>query len=429
MARTRQSRTPGPSGNPRSWKQGRVSKLAANCLEAGFAAEKSCSSCQLFYNAIPVERRFNLKQLLKKRSQTHKSDRYKCRKPWEMDPDGANDPLVPLIEHQMKQLALQANTLFVSDDEDDVEQDNNQQDKPETEDKTESSSASLPLVLPPDEDQNDTSDDTKNSVKVDTHTIFSQGCKFVIENVPISHAIVPKAHLKRLQNKEKAVDSLRKQYKRTRYPAVGMKTRAAIAAALASVKTLAIKAAQYFVPLIIAAFLFKSNLLSYRTFDIIKYAAPFPSKHYYRTLIYEQASMCLYSFGKTLEGKHVFLACDKGNKKGVGHFVKMLSFWNGTLVEFKCLDMDASEGTTEACACAVEYSLRKVGGIKLQGTTTDSGGGGVLDSLADALKEKGICNDNYKVAGCSIHTFQLTLKNPTEKSSSSPGAPRLLLSW
>ena len=97
--------------------------------------------------------------------------------------------------------------------------------------------------------------------------------------------------------------------------------------------------------------------------------------------------------------------------------MKMLSFWNqeSKSVDFKCLDMDASEGDTQSCADAIDSSLQKVGGIKLQGQTTDSGGGGVLDSLADALHEKELCRNNYKVAGCTIHTFQLTLKNPVEK--------------
>ena len=136
-----------------------------------------------------------------------------------------------------------------------------------------------------------------------------------------------------------------------------------------------------------------------------------------RTLTFDQAAKCLVVFAMKLRNKRVFLSCDKGNKKGVGHFVKMLSYWDESenCVQFKCLDMDASEGDTNACSEAIEHSLKSVGEIKLQGSTTDSGGGGVLESLASALQSRGICEDNYKVASCSIHAFQLTLSVPTQK--------------
>lgn len=76
--------------------------------------------------------------------------------------------------------------------------------------------------------------------------------------------------------------------------------------------------------------------------------------------MYEQAAKCLVAFAVKLENKRVFLSCDKGNKKGVGHFVKMLSYWDDSRVQFKCLDMDASEGDTASCAKAIEHSLQPV---------------------------------------------------------------------
>ena len=84
---------------------------------------------------------------------------------------------------------------------------------------------------------------------------------------------------------------------------------------------------------------------------------------------------------------YIYLSCDKGNKGGINHFVKILS-WYDKNEEMVCkftLDVDGSDGKSEDCALAVQYSLRKVGSPTLSGLTTDSGGGGVLESLG------GIC--------------------------------------
>ena len=81
------------------------------------------------------------------------------------------------------------------------------------------------------------------------------------------------------------------------------------------------------------------------------------------------------------------------------------------------LDIDASEGDSSSCGEAIHHSLRKlIYVIKLLGQTTDSGGGGVLENLADALKARQLCQDNYQVASCTLHAIQLTLSNPVKVS-------------
>lgn len=82
------------------------------------------------------------------------------------------------------------------------------------------------------------------------------------------------------------------------------------------------------------------------------------------------------------------------------------------------LDIDASEGTTEACADAIDASMKKLtmsNNIRLTGQSMDSGGGGVLDGLAEALQlKKDLCvdYDDYKIGNCTLHALQLTLANP-----------------
>ena len=62
-----------------------------------------------------------MKMLLKRRSKTHKSEKYQCQRPWEIDVSNAVGPQVPMVEHQIKHLRLNPSTLFVSDDKDDGE--------------------------------------------------------------------------------------------------------------------------------------------------------------------------------------------------------------------------------------------------------------------------------------------------------------------
>lgn len=108
-----------------------------------------------------------------------------------------------------------------------------------------------------------------------------------------------------------------------------------------------------------------------------------------------QAAECSLKFAHRLTGKKVCLACDKGNKKGVGHFVKCLACIDGHTgrVSAEPLDINASGGLSEDCGKAIESSIAKVNGshqgmFKLNGQTTDSGGGGALDGLAKELKKR-----------------------------------------
>jgi hypothetical protein len=121
--------------------------------------------------------------------------------------------------------------------------------------------------------------------------------------------------------------------------------------------------------------------------------------------------------------KFVYLSCDKGNKKGVGHFVKILSWLDSSSsrVLKQCLDIDGSEGTTDQCANAIRASLLKVSVTKLSGQTTDSGGGGVLDGLAAALASRTLCVPNYLVASCSLHNLQLTITKPIKDTMGEGG--------
>jgi len=121
------------------------------------------------------------------------------------------------------------------------------------------------------------------------------------------------------------------------------------------------------------------------------------------------------------------LACDNGNKKGVGHLVKCLSWWtrDDPQVKTQLLDLDASGGTSKDCAngtCASINKIREVdddGTNGLHGQTTDSGGGGVLEDLHKKMHLLGLCVPDFDlclIANCCIHSLQVQLSNAVKAS-------------
>jgi len=116
----------------------------------------------------------------------------------------------------------------------------------------------------------------------------------------------------------------------------------------------------------------------------------------------------------------IYLACDKGNKKGIGHFIKHLCWWDDAkkCVSTRMLDMDAAGGASEAAAEGVRASLEKLKAVAgaathlLSGQCTDSGGGGVTDDLAKHLRLLGLCIQlDYLIGICCLHALQLQLSN------------------
>jgi hypothetical protein len=186
--------------------------------------------------------------------------------------------------------------------------------------------------------------------------------------------------------------------------------------ALASCPSLPLYQAANIIPLIVAAFLVDVGVLEKSKVD--RFCKSFPSTTYLRDMMFEFAAENTLELGHKLQNKLVFLACDKGNKKGVGHFVKILCWYDsdkGSVLK-QMLDLDGSKGNTKQCANAIVFSLKKLGGnVLLQGQITNSGGGGVLDFLGDELAVRKACQMHYLVASCSIHNIQLSLSNPVKQ--------------
>ena len=234
--------------------------------------------------------------------------------------------------------------------------------------------------------------------------------------VPTSHTVIHKTELAKLRAIEKKYKAMKTQVERIKVDPSPI-AKAVYATAAASTPALALSAMEHVIPLVCYAALVDTGLLE--NIDIDRFCRSFPKYTFMRdTAIPDRAAELLLHLSSMLQNKRVYLSCDKGNKKGVGHFVKVLSYYDETncCTMKHVLDIDASGGSTEDCALAIKASMAKLKGVLLSGATTDSGGGGVLDDLASKLQQTRIGvtvgSDDYKVANCTIHAIQLTLANP-----------------
>jgi len=127
--------------------------------------------------------------------------------------------------------------------------------------------------------------------------------------------------------------------------------------------------------------------------DLDLHAKSFPSDNTLRKHNFMQATCDTMVLGNKLRHKKIYIACYKGNKKGVGHFVKVLSTLNNLgWVNMQLSDIDASRGASEECALAIHASMNKLkannddDAHKLYGQGANSGGGGTIENLYRKLQ-------------------------------------------
>ncbi|MGL5935022.1 MAG: hypothetical protein ACRCZI_05310 [Cetobacterium sp.] len=110
-----------------------------------------------------------------------------------------------------------------------------------------------------------------------------------------------------------------------------------------------------------------------------------------------------------------------GNKCKMDNLVKIVTVFDvdERMVKKYIVDVDQTGPSTEDCAKAIAHAMKKLGccgedtdRFKLRGSTTDSGGGGVLENLGALLIAYKFAADNLLVAACTIHCMQLQLSNP-----------------
>jgi hypothetical protein len=261
----------------------------------------------------------------------------------------------------------------------------------------------------------------RGDIELYTTIISSNGHDFQIDDVPITHCIITKARLEGLRKSSHILKKLQKGCQNSRFAGGSSLMRSLIAIAVTSCPALPLSQAANVIPMFVAGVLVDFGVLDRA--EVQGFSTSFPSETYLRDLVFMFAAENMYQLGVKVVGIQVFLSCDKGNKKGVGHFVKILSWYDDKTksVVKQLLDIDASEGLTDDCGDAIAASLKKIGNIKLQGQTTDSGGGGVLDGLHRAIEERLLVRPGYLVASCGLHNLQLSIANPIKQTMGEGG--------
>ena len=144
-----------------------------------------------------------------------------------------------------------------------------------------------------------------------------------------------------------------------------------------------------------------------------------PSSTTIETALANLAASCLNNRLKQMEGaNNLYGTYDKGHRAKVGHFAKILSWWDRAKEKtlYVTLDMDPAGNSSEEVATAIKHSMdQKEVPKKLSGQTIDNGGGGVLEHLGKKLQELGITNENfYFIANCTLHNLSLAVAVPME---------------
>lgn len=224
-----------------------------------------------------------------------------------------------------------------------------------------------------------------------------------------THVIITRSYLMQLFLIKLQFDRLMGVLQRASYNGSALGRRL-IGTALASAPSLSYSTAVVIFPLLIASVLEDASIPY--NFELLTSALPCAAT--LEKLLTSTAADCIIWMGRKIrDAAYVYISCHKGHANGIGHFVKILSWWDNVKkrVETFTLDIDASDGCTQSCAEAIRHSLLKLlnGAVRLSGNCIDSGGGGVLECLADCLKGLGVTAQIYLVSNCTLHTLQLAL--------------------
>ena len=407
------------------------------CIEWGFYDTICCSGCSRYAESVKLQINNRdhdeaMAAALERRG-SYKSKNYKCTTPWKQTVDSCDISRASMAARQkefiesirlmdpvrLELLSTPAPTArrlrYISQDAargitPDIPV---QPDGPDAarQNEDDNNVISSPIKSPP--------KSSRNIKTWNNYSFKSQGQEFSFD-LPSSHTIINDSYFKALKKDRERLKQLQDNTKLERFAKNACSTlKSCLAIALAAVPAFALSAAAYVIPLLVTAFLKHYGLYD-KIGSLDNYAKSFPSEAYLRKNVMDHAADNMVWLSHELDNRLVFLSCDKGNKKGIDHFVKYLSWIDCTgKLQVHLLDIDGSLGTTEACAKAIDKSLKKLclneRKILIKGQTTDSGGGGVLDKLAEELKKIGLCTEKYSVAACAIHNLQLQLSRPTTK--------------
>jgi hypothetical protein len=185
--------------------------------------------------------------------------------------------------------------------------------------------------------------------------------KTYVEGFPNSaHIAITRHEYAKLKKEREQLKQLQSSFTsaRSRFLGTGL-SRRLLATALLSVPGLSLIGAETFISLILLSFCAAAG----QDIDIESLISASPVANTLKNVLVDYAIDCLIELSEEIKkAPSVLVAADKGNKKGVGHFVKVLSLYDKAIdaVQTFILDIDGSKGTSEACSDAIQHSLKKV---------------------------------------------------------------------
>jgi len=343
----------------------------------------------------------------------HTTKKYQCYQAWKMDantvPQCMQAHVVAVQNHIENNLRIDIKSLEEDSPVVIIEANSTPDQQPTT-------TTPLAVVEP-------TPTSQKRNITYELNEIYSQGQRFEF-NVPSTHKIVHKNFVSRMEKDSQILWNVRLKLQQNQHYTDSVFGQSMWSIAMAACPALPLSAAQWLIPLIAWAFFYDTGLFDYKRFDNTMFARSFPSDNTLRKFCLSTAARDTMLLGHQLRDSKIYMSCDKGNKKGIGHFVKYIARWTPGKVEKHLLAIDASGGTSRDCAAAIQGSMNK---LKLNdddtthllyGTATDSGGGGTLELLHDNLDGFGLCcpPDEHIVSNCCIHALQLQLSNAVKRA-------------
>ena len=148
-----------------------------------------------------------------------------------------------------------------------------------------------------------------------------------------------------------------------------------------------------------------------------------PSHNTLKSILVEEATDSILLERHAMQDKPVGIMCDKGeggsNRNGAS-FVKLMPRYERKRkrVRVICIGIESAGNHSEDAAKGIDHSLMKFDSpqkrVKVSMQGSDSGGGGVGQSLGTNLKDVDRVRnpDEYDITTCTLHAMNLTLKSP-----------------
>ena len=242
-----------------------------------------------------------------------------------------------------------------------------------------------------------------------------------VHSVPSLYTIVSKSSVSHLQKQKELQSMVKKFLKNKKFNFQNKVARILLTIGLIHCPRLSHMGAEILIACLIGSILSELQI-DYSPNEVSLLS---PSRNSITNLIEESAVDCYLELQEIIldDQVRVFLSSDHGNKKGLHHLVKYLSWFDfkRDRVRKNLLDTDATGGTSKETAEGINKSLTKLdkGEIRvmLHGNHGDAGGGGTGNSLVACLvAENRIHNvEEYLFCTCALHGMQLCLANPVIK--------------